>query len=77
MGNVDPITMQEGTPEQVMELCEACVLEGKDHPSGYALMTGCEVPPQAPPVNVFQMVKACRETASISPVMPRRETSDD
>ncbi len=61
MGNVDPITMQEGSPEQVMELCKACVLEGKDHAAGYALMTGCEVPPQAPPVNVFQMVKACRE----------------
>ena len=39
----------------------SCIEEGKDHPGGYALMTGCEVPPQAPPVNVGQMVKACRE----------------
>jgi uroporphyrinogen decarboxylase len=61
MGNVDPVTIQEGTAEQVLELCRACVVEGKDHPGGYALMSGCEVPPQAPPVNVFQMVKACRE----------------
>jgi uroporphyrinogen decarboxylase len=61
MGNVDPVAMQEGSAEQVMELCKACVLEGKDHPGGYALMTGCEVPPHAPPVNVSQMVKACRE----------------
>jgi uroporphyrinogen decarboxylase len=61
MGNVDPITMQEGSAEQVFELCQACIAEGKDHPGGYALMTGCEVPPQAPPVNVYQMVKACRE----------------
>jgi uroporphyrinogen decarboxylase len=61
MGNVDPITMQEGTPEQVLELCKSCIIEGKDHPAGYALMTGCEVPPLAPPVNVSQMVKACRE----------------
>jgi uroporphyrinogen decarboxylase len=61
MGNVDPVTIQEGTPEEVLELCRACVAEGKDHPGGYALMSGCEVPPQAPPVNVFQMVKACRE----------------
>jgi uroporphyrinogen decarboxylase len=61
MGNVDPITMQEGTPEQVLALCKSCIAEGKDHPAGYALMTGCEVPPLAPPVNVSQMVKACRE----------------
>ena len=42
-------------------LCRAAIAEGKDHPGGYALMSGCEVPPQAPPVNVYQMVKACRE----------------
>ena len=61
MGNVDPVTVQEGTPEEVLTLCRECVQEGKGHPGGYALMTGCEVPPQAPPVNVSQMVKACRE----------------
>jgi len=61
MGNVDPVTVQEGTPEQVRALCKECIEDGKDHPGGYALMTGCEVPPQAPPVNVDQMVKACRE----------------
>ena len=61
MGNVDPVTVQEGTPEEVLALCRDCIEEGKDHPGGYALMTGCEVPPQAPPVNVGQMVTACRE----------------
>ena len=61
MGNVDPVTIQEGTPEEVLALCGECIAEGKDHPAGYALMSGCEIPPQAPPVNVFQMVKACRE----------------
>jgi uroporphyrinogen decarboxylase len=61
MGNVDPIAVQEGTPEQVRALCRECIDEGKDHPGGYALMTGCEVPPQAPPVNVGQMVPACRD----------------
>jgi uroporphyrinogen decarboxylase len=61
MGNVDPVAIQEGTAEEVLELCRACVEEGKGHPGGYALMSGCEVPPQAPPVNVAQMVKACRE----------------
>lgn len=61
LGNVDPVTMQEGTPEEVLALCTDCLEEGKYHPGGYALMTGCEVPPQAPPVNVSQMVTACRE----------------
>ncbi|MGZ4199917.1 MAG: uroporphyrinogen decarboxylase family protein [Thermoleophilia bacterium] len=61
VGNVDPVTIQEGTPEQVLSLCRDCVAAGRHHPGGYALMSGCEVPPQAPPVNVFQMVKACRE----------------
>ena len=32
MGNVDPVTIQEGTPEEVLELCKACIAEGKDHP---------------------------------------------
>jgi uroporphyrinogen decarboxylase len=61
MGNVDPVTVQEGTPEQVRALSKECIEAGRDHPGGYALMTGCEVPPQAPPVNVGQMVVACRD----------------
>jgi uroporphyrinogen decarboxylase len=61
LGNIDPVTVQEGTPEEVLDLCRECIDQGKGHPGGYALMTGCEVPPQAPPVNVSQMVRACRE----------------
>ncbi len=60
-GNLDPVALQEGTAEEVLDLARTCVARGKDHPGGYALMSGCEVPPQAPPVNVFQMVKACRD----------------
>jgi uroporphyrinogen decarboxylase len=62
MGNIDPVTIQEGTPDDVLALCRESIAAGRDHPGGYALMSGCEIPPQAPPVNVFQMVKACRET---------------
>jgi uroporphyrinogen decarboxylase len=61
MGNVDPLTVQEGSSEEVLELCSRSIEEGRNHPGGYALMTGCEVPPQAPPVNVGQMVTACRQ----------------
>ncbi|MDT3701359.1 MAG: uroporphyrinogen decarboxylase family protein [Thermincola sp.] len=60
-GNVDPVVIQEGTPTQVLELCRRAIEEGKDHPGGYILMAGCEVPPAAPPVNVSMMVKAVQE----------------
>lgn len=60
-GNVDPSIIQEGTPEEILELCRKSIEDCKDHPGGYVLMAGCEVPPMAPPVNVFQMVKAVRE----------------
>lgn len=61
MGNADPITVQEGTPQEVLALCRNSIEEGMAHPGGFALMTGCEVPPLAPPVNVGQMVTACRQ----------------
>ncbi len=31
MGNVDPVIVQEGTPEEVRTLCKDCIEEGKDH----------------------------------------------
>jgi uroporphyrinogen decarboxylase len=60
-GNVDPTLIQEGKPEEVLEQARECVEMAKYHPGGYVLMSGCDVPPQAPPVNVFQLVKASRE----------------
>ena len=53
----------------MLALCGECIDEGKDHAAGYALMSGCEIPPQAPPVNVGQMVKACRERGGTSQSM--------
>ena len=60
-GNVDPTLIQEGTPEEVLEQARECIEIGKFHKGGYVLMSGCDVPPQAPPVNLFQLVKAARE----------------
>ena len=60
-GNVDPTLIQEGRPEEVLEQARECIEIAKYHAGGYVLMAGCDVPPQAPPVNVFQMVKAARE----------------
>jgi uroporphyrinogen decarboxylase len=61
VGNVDPTLIQEGTAEQVLERARECIEMAKYHTGGYILMPGCEIPPCAPPVNVFQLVKAVRE----------------
>jgi len=60
-GNVNPTLIQEGQPEEVFDQARECIETAKFHPGGYILMAGCDIPPQAPPVNVFQLVKAARE----------------
>lgn len=60
-GNVDTTTVQMGTPEEVYELTKKTILEGKDSPSGFVLMCGCELPVLAPPINVHYMMKALRD----------------
>jgi uroporphyrinogen decarboxylase len=60
-GNVDPTIIQEGRAEEVLAQSRECIEKAKYHKGGYILMAGCDVPPHAPPVNVFQLVKAARE----------------
>jgi uroporphyrinogen decarboxylase len=60
-GNVDPTLIQEGKAEEVFQQARECIEKAKYHKGGYVLMAGCDLPPQAPPVNVFQLVKAARE----------------
>ena len=60
-GNVDPTLIQEGKPEEVLAQARECIETAKNHAGGYVLMAGCDLPPHAPPVNVFQLVKAARE----------------
>jgi len=60
-GNVEPQIIQIGTPQQVYELCQQCISKGKDAPRGYILMPGCELPPMAPPYNLYMMVKAVKD----------------
>jgi len=57
-GNVEPRVIQEGTWQEVYELSRQCIEKGKDAPSGYILMSGCDVPIQAPPFNLYAMKKA-------------------
>jgi uroporphyrinogen decarboxylase len=60
-GNIDPIILQTGTPQQVYSLAKQCLEKGKHAPRGYILTAGCDVPPLAPPYNVYMIMKAVNE----------------
>jgi len=61
MGNVEPAVIQMGTPDEVYELSRICIEKGKQHNSGFVLAPGCELPPKAPPYNVWMMRKAIND----------------
>jgi uroporphyrinogen decarboxylase len=61
VGNVEPAVIQTGTPEEVYERSRICIEKGKRHPGGFALAPGCELPPTAPPYNVWMMRKAIND----------------
>ncbi len=61
MGNVDPPSMMLKTHEECMQLAKIDIDKGKHSPKGYILGVGCELPPRAPPANVYALVKAARE----------------
>ncbi len=57
-GNVDPSVVQSGSPQKVYEDTKRCLEKAKYAPRGFILMTGCDLPPMAPPYNVYMMKKA-------------------
>ena len=57
-GNIDLAIIQNGTPQQVYELCKQTIKKGKHAPRGYIMMSGCEVPVATPPYTLYEMVKA-------------------
>jgi len=61
VGNVEPAVIHIGKPEEIYELSRICIEKGKKHPGGYALSPGCELPPLAPPYNVWTMRKAIND----------------
>jgi uroporphyrinogen decarboxylase len=60
-GNIEPRVIQEGSWQEVYELCRIAIAKAKYAPSGYLLMAGCEVPVQTPPYNLYVMRKAVSE----------------
>ena len=61
MGNIEPAIIQTGKPQEVYDAARLCIEKGKKHPSGFMLAPGCELPPKAPPYNVWQMTKAIND----------------
>jgi uroporphyrinogen decarboxylase len=60
MGNVDPSEIRFASPERVYTLARQAVLEGKEAPVGFVLMSGCEVPVGTPPYNLVAMLRAAQ-----------------
>lgn len=60
-GNVEPRIIQEGAWQEVYEASRQCIEKAKDSPSGYVLMSGCDVPVMAIPYNLHVMLKAVRD----------------
>lgn len=60
-GNVNPVLVQVGTPQQVYEATREAILIGKQFKKGFVLMGGCEIAPSVPPINVHYMMKALND----------------
>lgn len=60
-GNVNPAVIQMKTPQEIYEITKETIEKGKRAPGGFMLSSGCELPPLAPPVNVFAMTKAVND----------------
>ena len=48
-------------PEEVYERAKKLILRGKGLSGGFIFSSGCEVPPKAPPYNVWMMTKAIND----------------
>jgi uroporphyrinogen decarboxylase len=57
-GNIEPALLQNGTPQEVYEVCVAAIEKGKKAPLGFILMPGCSTPPYASPDNMRAMLQA-------------------
>ncbi|MGB9627098.1 MAG: uroporphyrinogen decarboxylase family protein [Thermodesulfobacteriota bacterium] len=60
-GNLEPAIIQIGPPEKVYEISKEIILKGKNIPGGFIFSAGCELPPKAPPYNVWMMTKAVND----------------
>ena len=60
MGNLDPVLLMRGDPEQVRAQTRRCLEQGAGHPSGFILAPGCALQEDLPAANLEAMVRAAR-----------------
>lgn len=60
-GNVDPPSLQNKSLEEIDQLCKENIEEGKNSPSGFIHMAGCEFPPLASPHRMMAFVNAAEK----------------
>ena len=60
-GNIEPTTIQMGSPQEIYELCRISIEKGKRAPGGFILGPGCEIPVMTPPDNMYAMTKAVND----------------
>jgi len=60
-GHVSTTLLAHGNYEDVYNDARRCLDIGKTLPGGFILMSGCEMPVLAPPLNVHAMVQAARD----------------
>jgi uroporphyrinogen decarboxylase len=61
MGNLEPSIIQTGSPHEVYQRSKLLIEQGMNCPGGFAFSPGCEMPPMAPPINVWMMSKAAED----------------
>jgi uroporphyrinogen decarboxylase len=60
-GNVEPQLIAQGPALEVFAQARLAVEKGKQCPSGFVLMGGCEIPKTTPPYHMYLMSKAREE----------------
>lgn len=59
-GNIDPIKFLQSRPKEIYNECCEIIKTMVQTDTRFVLMPGCDIPPNAPPVNVYQLVKASK-----------------
>lgn len=79
-GNVAPVDiMRLGTIDMVVDAVKTAIREGADSPSGYMLMTGCQIPIGTPKENIDAYIYAARKYGRGAKIgqMPRGILEED
>jgi uroporphyrinogen decarboxylase len=58
MGNIEPPLIQSSSAEDVYKQAKTCIEKGRMARRGFIFAPGCELPPKAPPYNVWILMKA-------------------